>query len=241
MGLRSEEVGRQEEEPGAAFGDGLFDCRALVGSEVVGDDDIAWPQDGGELGPHIEFEDLAVHRPVDDERRHQAIVTQAGDEGFDLPMSEGHGGLEPLAFRRPAKEPGHLGAVAVSSRKTRRWGARRMAGCRVLIHLSRRRRTSARSCSAATRASFKGQALCRQEAADIRRVHPDAAPLEFGRQFRQRDVRDFLDPPQQIVAMRSQLAAPVPALLARRQLPGRQVLGHVADRRTHPTPNTFAA
>lgn len=122
MGLRSEEVGRQEEEPGAAFGDGLFDCRALVGSEVVGDDDIAWPQDGGELGPHIEFEDLAVHRPVDDERRDQAIFTRAGDEGFDLRMSEGHGGLEPLAFRRPAKEPGHLGAVAVSSRKTRRWG-----------------------------------------------------------------------------------------------------------------------
>ena len=89
--------------------DGLLGGRALVGGEIVEDDDIALCQRRGELGFDIGLEDAPVHRRVDDERGGEPVAAQAGDEGLGLPMSERRLGAQPLALQAAAAQARHLG------------------------------------------------------------------------------------------------------------------------------------
>jgi hypothetical protein len=116
-------------------------------NKVVHHDDVArrglWDQDLLD----IEFENLAVLRPVDDEGGDHAGVAQAGDEGGGLPMSmrDAHG--QTLSARRPAIAAGHVGA----SMNTSRSGSR--SSCRS-NDAWRRFTTSGRSCSLACAVFF---------------------------------------------------------------------------------------
>lgn len=101
-------VRRQEQQPGASRLDSGFGPWALVGGEVVEDDDIALIEGRSELGLDIGFEDLAVHRAIDDEGRGEAVAAQAGDEGLGIPMTEGGLGAQALALGTAPVEPGHL-------------------------------------------------------------------------------------------------------------------------------------
>ena len=62
--------------------------RALVGSKIVEDDDIALCQRRSELRFDVGLEDAPVHWRVDDERGGEPMTAQPGDEGLRLPMSE---------------------------------------------------------------------------------------------------------------------------------------------------------
>ena len=64
--------------------DGLFSGLALVGRQIVHDDDIAPVKCRHELGLDIGLEDAPVHRGVDDEGRGKLAAAQAGDEGLGL-------------------------------------------------------------------------------------------------------------------------------------------------------------
>lgn len=108
-GVKVWAVGRQEEEPSAAFlkdGAGLL---AFVAGEIVEDDDIAWRKGWRELGFDVGFEDTAVHGLIDDPRRGQAIAAQGGDEGLRFPMAERRMRLQTLAAQCPPAQAGHFG------------------------------------------------------------------------------------------------------------------------------------
>lgn len=102
-------VGRQEEEPGASFGQALGRTVALMDREIVEDDDVALGQCWGELGLDVEIEGDAIHGLVDDPWCGQAMAAQAGDEALSLPMPEGGRGGQPLPTRAAAPQPDHLG------------------------------------------------------------------------------------------------------------------------------------
>ena len=111
-GVEVRRIGRKKQHPCASGFDGLFRRRALVGGEIVQDNHVAWLQRGSQLGLDIGIEDSAVHGLADDERRHQLVVPQSGDEGFRLPMAERRRGAQPLTLGRPPPEPRHFGGGA---------------------------------------------------------------------------------------------------------------------------------
>lgn len=96
-GIEVGRVRRQEAKGGAASGDGFSDLGAFVARQVVHDDEVAGPQFRDQELADVVGEDLAVHRPVDDERSDQAGGRQPGDEGGRLPMSVRRVALDPLA------------------------------------------------------------------------------------------------------------------------------------------------
>jgi hypothetical protein len=75
------------------------------GRRVVGNDDVALPQDRGEKVFNIGPEARPIHRPIDDPGRGDLIVTQGGEEGHRLPMAVGHRREKALPAGRPAIEP----------------------------------------------------------------------------------------------------------------------------------------
>src|SRR5262249_29848377 len=102
-------IGRQVEQAGAAGLDGLAHSGDLVAAEVVHDDDVAWPQLGGEHLLDIGSEDAAVHGLADHEGRDDGIGPQAGAEGRGAPVAVRHPALEARTARSAAAEPGHVG------------------------------------------------------------------------------------------------------------------------------------
>ena len=101
-------VRRQEQEPGAALFEDRLSFAALMASEVIENDNIAWLQCGSELGFDIGVEDCPVHGFVDNPRRGHAITSQAGDEGLGSPMTEGRFGAQPSPHARTPAQPCHL-------------------------------------------------------------------------------------------------------------------------------------
>jgi hypothetical protein len=113
----------QEEEPGADGPDGGADRLASMGSEIVHDDDIVWSKGWGEDLFDIEQEALAIDRPLDQPRRHHAIVSQGGDEGQGLPAAVRNLGRQGWPRGAQPRRGAMLVLVQVSSMKTRREGS----------------------------------------------------------------------------------------------------------------------
>jgi hypothetical protein len=119
-------VGRQVAELGAARLDGLLDAVDLVAGEIVHDHDVVGLKGWGEHLFDIGAEDGAVHRPIDDQGRGDAVVAQAGDDGAGLPMAVGDGAdqARPCAcgragapcWSRPRFRPAARGGEFQSSR-----------------------------------------------------------------------------------------------------------------------------
>jgi len=101
-------VGRQEQEPGAAFLEDGLGLLAFMAGKVVEDDYIAWLERRGELGFHIGLEDIPVHRSIDDPRRRKTVAPQGGDKGLSTPMPERGSRFEPLPSASPAAQARHL-------------------------------------------------------------------------------------------------------------------------------------
>src|SRR5689334_11016903 len=94
---------------GAGGADGATDRLALVAAEIVEDDDVALGEGWDENSLHVEREELAVDRTVDDPRGIDAVGPQGGDEGERLPMPVRQAGLETLSARSPAAQRRHVG------------------------------------------------------------------------------------------------------------------------------------
>lgn len=102
-------VRRQEEQPCTLGPNGGLCERALVGREIVEDDDIPFCQRRSELGFNVGLEDAPVHRRINDEGSREAMTAQPGNEGLRLPMSERCLRAQPLALQAAATQPCHLG------------------------------------------------------------------------------------------------------------------------------------
>ncbi len=102
-------VGREEEEPCAAFLEDRLGFFALVAREIVEDDHISPAQGRRELGLDVGLEDVPVYRRIDDPGRGQPIMTKGCDKRLRAPMAERCAGLEPCSFARTPSQSGHLG------------------------------------------------------------------------------------------------------------------------------------
>lgn len=106
------EVGRvfgQELEIGVARGNCFGDGCASVTAEMIEHHDLAWPERGSEALFGVGCEDLSVHRTVDDHGREHLVSSDGGDQGRGLPAAVRDLGDEPLAARRAAMGPRHVG------------------------------------------------------------------------------------------------------------------------------------
>ena len=102
-------IGRQEDESGARGADGPSDSVALVGAEIVHDDNVAglerWHQHLLDIGT----EALAVDRAVDDAGRSDPVVPECSEEGHGPPMAVRDLSPEWDAPSPPAMGAGHVG------------------------------------------------------------------------------------------------------------------------------------
>lgn len=108
-GVEVGRIRRQVEEAGVFVLNRLPDAVDLMGGQIIHDDDVAGAERWGQAFFDIDFEDVAVHRTIDDQRRNDPVVAQAGDKGCRFPMSMRDRGEEPFAFAGAAIKPGHLG------------------------------------------------------------------------------------------------------------------------------------
>ncbi len=112
MGLRSGAVGREEQEPGAAFFEDrpsfslLWEARlsrmTTSPGRIVG---ASWVST--QVSKIFRF-----HRAVDEPRRGEAVASQSSDEGLRGPVAERRARLHPLAAAGTAAKLRHLGGRA---------------------------------------------------------------------------------------------------------------------------------
>jgi hypothetical protein len=102
-------VGRQEPEPCAGRLNGLPNGGGFVAAQIVHDDDVARPQHRNKLLMHIGAEARAIDRAVEDTRRGQSVAAQCAEESHGAPMAMRGKAAQPLPFRAPAAQRGHVG------------------------------------------------------------------------------------------------------------------------------------
>ena len=103
-------VGWEIEEAGAGSLDALAHAGDFVSGEIVDDDDVAGRQARDEAAIEVGEEDIAVHRPIDDERGDEAVRAQPADKGGDLPMAVRDAADQALAAAAPATDGRHVRA-----------------------------------------------------------------------------------------------------------------------------------
>ena len=108
-GIEIGAVGGQEEELGAGLADGPSHRLALVRSQIVHDDDVAW----GELGCQALFdigqEASAVDRAIEHAWRSDPVVAERRQEGQSSPAAMWRLGDQPPASGTAAMGPCHVG------------------------------------------------------------------------------------------------------------------------------------
>jgi hypothetical protein len=130
IGLRFWRVGGQEQELGFGHADGGANGAALMTSEVVHDDNVAWREDREENLLDISAEACAIDRSVDDAGRGQLVATQRRQKREGPPSAEGRFGDEARAGAS-AMDARHVGfrpepgpaKAGVSSMNTSRLGS----------------------------------------------------------------------------------------------------------------------
>ena len=108
-GIEVGTVGREIEESGSDLFDSLANALDFVGGEIVHEDDVSRGERRDQLLADVGEKELAVDRPVDDQRGDEPRGAQAGEEGGRLPMAVANFGQQPLAARGAAAEARHLG------------------------------------------------------------------------------------------------------------------------------------
>lgn len=105
-------IWRQKQQFCACRFDGLAHCIALVGREVVHDDDVAGAEFANEKLLNIGFEDRPVHGAFNGHRSDDAVMAQSGDESGGLPVPVRCIANQALASRSPAVAAHHIGRCA---------------------------------------------------------------------------------------------------------------------------------
>ena len=188
IGLRSERVRRQQSQFGAARLDRFAYARHFVGGQIVHRDDLPCRQGRHHALLDISYVDFAVHRRIDDEWRGDGVTTQRRHERCHLPVSVRHLGDQPLSARGMPRSLVMLVDVLVSSTAMKMSLADQLR-LLALPLFARAARTSLRSCSAACRLFFEGEAVAVAEPPHRTRRHHDAPPRQPSANFLQRQVR----------------------------------------------------
>ena len=94
-------VGGQGQEASAACLDGRADGRVMMGGEVVGDDDLAWSEGGGEAVADLPHEAVGRHGAVEPQEWSDTRKGQRRDHGLVLTSIGRRGRVGALADRRP--------------------------------------------------------------------------------------------------------------------------------------------
>ena len=102
-------IGGQEKELGFGRADGGANGAALMTSEVVHDDNVAWREDREENLLDISEEACAIDRSVDDAGRGEPVATQRRQESERLPFAERRFGDEAFASGASAMGARHVG------------------------------------------------------------------------------------------------------------------------------------
>ena len=102
-------VGWQEQQTRTCASDQLPDLAALVGAEVVHDNDIARLERRDEDLLDIDCEGIAVDRPVKHERCRDAVMPQASEECHRLPMAVRNFSNKGFSTCLPAARARHVG------------------------------------------------------------------------------------------------------------------------------------
>jgi hypothetical protein len=123
IGLRSGEYLGRKKSLVAGGSERLTDGAALMGSEIIHDDDVARSQRRNEDLVDVLAEGLAIDRAIDEPWRLDAIMPKGSEEGHGRPAAMWHLGWEALTARAPAGSGAILVLVQVSSMKTRRVGS----------------------------------------------------------------------------------------------------------------------
>ena len=101
-------IGRQEHDPRAAPADDPCDARALVGGEVVGEDDVPAAQRGREHPPDVGLEDVAVRGAVRGHAGGGAVQADGRDHRARRPVAVRRGVVRAFTFGRPAVQARHV-------------------------------------------------------------------------------------------------------------------------------------
>lgn len=101
-------VGRQKQEPTSVGLEQRRGLVALVGGQVVEDDDGAGLELGDEDLLDVGVKGVAIHRTRDHPRCDDPFAGQARNQGLVSPSPKRGAPLEALAFRAPAMGPGHV-------------------------------------------------------------------------------------------------------------------------------------
>jgi hypothetical protein len=107
-GIEIRAVGREVRNTRPACLDRFADARNFVNADVVHDDDVAGLQRWRQHLLDIGLEAQAVHRPVEQKGRGDAVMAQGGDEGCGLPMAKGDLANQAFASRRSSVAAGHV-------------------------------------------------------------------------------------------------------------------------------------
>lgn len=102
-------MGRQEQKVRTRCANGAAEGLAFVTSEVVHNNDISRHQRRDEDALDIGTEDVTVHRPVEDPGRVDPVVSQRGDKGRGVPVTERGRPRQAPALRCLATERSHVG------------------------------------------------------------------------------------------------------------------------------------
>ena len=101
-------VRREVEKNCFARLDSLADARNLVNADVVHDDDVAALESGSEDLFDVGQEALAIHRPIQQQGRRDAIVAQRRNKGRCFPMAMRYLADEPFTARSATVATGHV-------------------------------------------------------------------------------------------------------------------------------------
>ena len=107
------EVGRvfgQEPQPGSGIFDGIADGLALVGSEIVHDDDVAGLEGWNQRLVDIGAETFAVDRAVEDTGCGEPVASKRTEECQSAPAAARGEAPQSGAFRPPTAQRCHVGS-----------------------------------------------------------------------------------------------------------------------------------
>ena len=108
-GIEVRAVGRQVADFSTDGFDGPSDFRAVVGRQVVHDDDIAGMECRHQLLLHVSHEQVTIHGAINDHGRCHSRGPQRRDKSGGLPMAMRHSVDETLADGAAAIASGHVG------------------------------------------------------------------------------------------------------------------------------------
>lgn len=92
-----------------------------MGGQIIHNDGVARPEFRNQNLFDVSHEGRAIHRPIENEGRDQAVTSQTSGEGCCFPMSMRDGGAASFAAFGPSAQAGHFRRCAAFVNKNKRF------------------------------------------------------------------------------------------------------------------------